>query len=187
MLRIVAGAALAALLVPAAARAADGAAPGGKRTAAPGDYRLHAALPATPRTPVVDGPEGRLRTGFGGSMVGLYPLRNSGFHLSAGGRLFGRPGAPRTGEPETDRLLAMPRGTGLGGRGGRRRPSPAMLVGVDRTVGQGLALGIDGGAALGRLYSSPGRLGRLLSGHRGGGGAPGRLNEIGRVTMLYRF
>ena len=135
--------------------------------------------------PVVDGPDGRLRTGFGGSLVGMYPVAGSGIHLSAGGRLFGRAGRPSGLDPEGEHLLAVPRGSGVStSRGGRRRPSPAMLVGVDHPVGNGLTLGVDGDAALGGMYRSAGRLGRPQFRD---GASPGRVNQMGRVTMSLRF
>jgi len=177
MLKIVAGASLIACLMPAAAVA------GGRRAAPPPtDFRLHATVAATPaRAPLIDGPNGHLRTGFGNGLVEFYPLRKSGLHLSGGGRLYGRATRPRA-DNEQARLLAGPRGTGLRNA---RRSAPAALVGIARNVGQRLALGIDGGAALGRLNRAPDRLGPIFS-TRGSNG-DGRLNEIGRVTMRYRF
>jgi hypothetical protein len=177
MLKIVAGASLIAWLVPTAALAGGGGADR-RRAPAPTDFRLHATATAK-ATPLVDAPGGQLRTGFGNGQVELYPFAGSGFHLSAGGRLYGRTGRPRN-DNEQARLLAGTRGTGL--RSGRRS-SPAALVGIARNVGDGLALGVDGGAALGRLDNAPSRL--RLSGHEGGG--DGRVNEVGRVTMRYRF
>ena len=177
------GALVACCMASAAARAAEPAARG--RARAPADYRLHAAPAPSKPAPVVDGPDGRLRTGFGGSLVGMYPVAGSGVHLSAGGRLFGRAGGSGGLEPEGERLLAIPRGSGVGtGRGGRRRPSPAMLVGVDRPVADGLTLGVDGGAALGGMYRSAGRLG---GSHVRDGASSGRVNQMGRVTMSLRF
>ena len=179
MLKIVAGASLIAWLVPTAALAGGGGADR-RRAPAPTDFRLHASAAATAKpAPLVDAPGGQLRTGFGNSQVELYPFANSGFHLSAGGRLYGRTGRPRT-DNEQARLLAGPRGPGL--RSGRRS-SPAALVGIAREVGDGLAVGVDGGAALGRIDNAPGRL--RLTGRESGG--DGRVNEVGRVTMRYRF
>lgn len=179
MLNYVVGASLIACCMPAAALAAEAGRADGRRPAAPADHRLH-ATPTGERAAIVDAPGSRLRTGFGGAMVALYPFGNSGIHVSAGGRLSSRGFRSRFGELDTARLLAGARG---GGRTSRR-PNPAALVGIDHAFGHGLAIGIDGGATLGRLDSAPGRIARF---HMGRGGGEGRLNQIARVTALYRF
>ena len=143
----------------------------------PGDPRLR-----------IDDPRSQLRTGFGGSMVDLFPFEGGKFHLSAGPRLFGRAGRPRNVEPESLNLLPSFRPGGLGGGGGRRRGGTgAMLVGYGRTVDSGLALGVDTGVVMGRMMPPPPGAARMMRFQARSGGPSGQMNEVARATMLYRF
>ncbi len=151
------------------------------RVASP--FRIVSAILSDDPSFRIDDPRSMLRSGYGGSMVDLFPFEGGKFHLSGGGHLFGRAGRPRpvAADPESLRYLQPFRAGAL--RAGRRF-SPAMLVGYGRTVEQGLAIGIDAGLVMGRVGVTPDRLTR----HRlYANGARGRMNELARVTALYRF
>lgn len=187
-----AGWAIAALMVamPGVACADDGA----PITVAPpaitpaGLFRLKPiAAPVDPKLRVND-PASMLRSGYGGALVDVFPFEGGKFHLSGGGRLFGRAGRPRgAGDPESMRYLPAQRGGAL--RVGRKF-SPTMLVGYGRTVERGLAIGVDAGVTMGRMGATPDRFARLnrrrLDSIDGRGHRPG-LNQLARVTALYRF
>ena len=175
MRKIVAGASLIACCMPGAALAATA----GRRAPAPIDFRLHAAVPAAGSRPAIASRLARFRPAAGGSLVQLYPFAGSSLHLTAGNRMFARAARALPSELDTARLIAGP-------RAGRRglRSGPAALVGIGRDIAKGLAVGIDGGATLGRLDRAPNRLG---GGQSERGDREGGLNKIARVTALYHF
>lgn len=154
------------------------------RTTAP--YRL-AVLPDHSSPALrIDDPASKLRSGYGGSMVDLFPFEGGAFHISGGARLFGRAGRPHAVEPENLRLLP----TGRGGPRLGRRFSPALLIGYGRAVDRGLALGVDAGLVMGQIMQTPDRLGRLNRRRLDatpGSGRQGRDNALLRATALYRF
>lgn len=134
----------------------------------------------------IDDPRSPLRSGYGGSMVDLFPFEGGNFHLSGGPRLFGRAGRLRSVEPETLRLLPSFRG----GPRLSRRFSPALLVGYGRIVERGLALGVDAGMVMGRIMQTPDRIGRFNRGRLDavvGSARQSRDNALVRATALYRF
>ena len=149
-------------------------------------YRLKPATAPIDPTFRLDDPRAMVRSSYGGSMVDLFPFEGGKFHLSGGGKLFGRPGRARNADPESLRYLPAYRG---GPRTGRKF-SPAMLLGYGRTVDHGLTFGVDAGMVMGRIGAMPDRFGRLnrrrLDSVDGRGRRSG-MNEIGRVTALYRF
>lgn len=150
------------------------------------EFRLNSLADHTSPALRIDDPASRLRSGYGGSMVDLFPFEGGNFHLSGGPRLFGRAGRPRSVEPENLRLLP-------GVRGGprlARRFTPALLVGYGRTVERGLALGIDAGLVMGRIMQMPDRVGRFNRGRLDAVVGRARLerdNALARMTALYRF
>lgn len=150
-----------------------------------GDFRVRTiARDEHPELRVGD-PRSPLRRGYGGSMIDLFPFAGGKFHLSAGSKLFGRAGRPRASVVESQRLLPGFRGPGRG-----RRFSPAMLVGYGGTVDRGMALGVDAGVVMGRITPGGDRLGHLNREQLPSGvwrGRRDRVNEIARVTALYRF
>lgn len=150
------------------------------------DLRLSVLPDRKDPTLRIDDPRSRLRSGYGGSMVDLFPLAGGNLHLSGGPRLFGRAGRRRPTEPENLALLpAFRAGPKLS-----RRFSPALLVGYGRPVDRGLSLGVDAGLVMGRIHQGPDRLGRLdrqrLEG-AGGRSARDQANPLARMTALYRF
>ena len=154
---------------------------------APSDLRLKpVTAPANPQLQL-DGPQSMLKSGYGGSIVDLFPFEGGKFHISGGGRLFGRPGRPRSADPESMRYLPASRAGSL--RSGRRL-TPALLVGYGHTVERGLALGVDAGMVMGRLGAMPDRFGRLNRRRLDsvdGRGSRRPTNPIARMTALYRF
>lgn len=177
-----------AMALGTAAQADEPTATAGLRAASltTSPYRLKPAVaPVDPKFRL-DDPRAIVRSGYGGSMVDLFPFEGGKFHVSGGGKLFGRPGRARNAAPESLRTLPAFHG----GPRTSRRFSPAMLVGYGRTVDQGLTFGVDAGLMMGRIGAMPDRFGRLnrrrLDTVDGKGRRSG-LNQIGRVTALYRF
>jgi len=149
------------------------------------DARLGPAVPVLDHRLRLDDPAGQVRHGFGGTLVDLFPFESSRFHLSAGGRLFGRPRANRALDERG--LLATPRAGGGGMRSGGRRFAPALLMGIGEAAGGGVELGVDAGVVMGPAME---RGARMPRGARLGGsdrGAPHGPNGIARMTVEYRF
>ncbi|WP_425230492.1 hypothetical protein [Sphingomonas sp.] len=151
-------------------------------------YRLKPVVTPANATFRINDPASMLRSGYGGALVDLFPFAGGKFHISAGPRMFGRPGRWRTIEPETLRLLPAFR---PGGPRMSRKFTPSMLVGYGRTVDRGLAFGVDAGFTMGRMgLSSTDRLGRLNRSRLTSLDARERrsgINQLMRVTALYRF
>ncbi len=165
---------------PAATRLADVPA----RNAA--DLRLPKIVDQSNPALRIDDPRSPLRSGYGGSMVDLFPVAGGKFRFSAGPRLFGRAGRPRATEPESLQLLPTSR---LGPRPARRF-TPALLAGYGRTVDQGLALGVDAGMVMGRIVATPDRMGRFNRQRLDrvvGRSRQEHANALARMTALYRF
>ena len=141
--------------------------------------------PANP-TFRLNGPDSVLRTGYAG-MFDLFPFQGGNFRVSGGSRLFSRTGRWRSVEPESLQYLQPFRGGALRTS---RKFRPALLVGYGRTVDRGLSLGIDAGLVKGKIGAMPDRMGRLnrqrLNEIGGRGMRPG-MNELIRMTALYRF
>ena len=150
------------------------------------DFRLHSLPDHASRELRIDDPASKLRSGYGGSMVDLFPFEGGNFHVSGGPRLFGRTGRPRSVEPQN--LQYLP--SGRGGPRLARRFSPALLVGYGRTVERGLALGIDAGLVMGRIMQTPDHFGRANRRRLEtvvGSARQGHDNALLRATALYRF
>ena len=155
-------------------------------------FRLPTVVAPANRTLHVDDPQSMLATGFGNALVNLFPFAGGKFHVGAGPRLFGRPGRPHLGTPEQQLLLPAFRVPGM--RMGRRM-TPAMMFGFGKPVDDGLSFGVDAGIMKGKMTQGPDRVGRLnrtridgelQRGGRGGAGG-GRMNQLMRLTALYRF
>ena len=153
------------------------------------DFRLPTVVAPVDPTFKIDDPRSKLATGYGGSLVNLFPFAGGKFHFSAGPRLFGAAGRPGLVTPEALQYLPAYRVAGLRAS---RRMAPAMLIGFGKPLLQGLSLGVDAGVIDGKIVQGPDRLGRLnrsridaeLAGN--GHGAP-TLNPLARMTALYRF
>ena len=148
-----------------------------------GARRLDALPPvAVALVPDNQGSSAALRRGFGASMTSFYPFAASGFHLSGGSRSTPRALAGKVVEPDYAALLWSPRGSGIRST---RRFSPAMLVGFDRPVADGVTLGLDGGMVMGRMDNA--RLGPHGHGLGGGFDHAGGSNPMARMTLGYLF
>ena len=127
-----------------------------------------------------------VRPRFIGGMIDLYPTERSGIRLSVGTRYFARPNFWIAAEQATGGILYDPHMT-RGGRAlsrGFRRSTPAMTLGYDREVSNGLVLGLEGGALSDRAIM-PTRPGRWsASGVRDGGFG---LNPVATASARFAF
>lgn len=149
-------------------------------------FRLKTVIAPIDPTFRLNDPDSMLKPGFAG-MFDLFAFGGGNFRLSGGSRLFSRVGRFRTTEPESLRYLQPFR---AGSLRASRKFRPALLVGYGRTFDQGFSFGIDAGLVKGRIGTSPDRLGHLnrqrLS-EIGGRTMRGGMNELVRMTALYRF
>ena len=159
-------------------QAVPGALPGG-------DFRLQATI-AAPAKPSVPDADARLRHRIASSMMDLYPVDGTGFHLSAGMRMFARTNFMAEAEKFTNGLLWAPHGMGNSSmRTGFKRYTPAMTVGYTHMIQHDLSLGLEAGSMLGRAYNGiPGRIHGFGS-SSGSGGAG--LNPIMNLVVGARF
>jgi len=127
-----------------------------------------------------------VRPRFIGGMIDLYPSERSGIRLSVGTRYFARPNFWIAAEQATGGVLYDPHMT-RGGRSlsrGFRRSTPAMTLGYDREVSNGLVLGLEGGALSDRAIM-PTRPGRWsATGVRDGGFG---LNPVATMSARFAF
>jgi hypothetical protein len=127
-----------------------------------------------------------VRPRFIGGMIDLYPTERSGIRLSIGTRYFARPNFWIAAEQATGGILYDPHMT-RGGRAlsrGFRRSTPAMTLGYDREVSNGLVLGLEGGALSDRAIM-PTRPGRWsATGVRDGGFG---LNPVATMSARFAF
>ena len=127
-----------------------------------------------------------VRPRFIGGMIDLYPTERSGIRFSIGTRYFARPNFWIAAEQATGGILYDPHMT-RGGRSlsrGFRRSTPAMTLGYDREVSNGLVLGLEGGALSDRAIM-PTRPGRWsATGVRDGGFG---LNPVATASARFAF
>ena len=151
-------------------------------------YRLPTVVAPAKPTFRVDDPRSMLATGFGNALVDLFPVAGGKFHLGVGPRLFGRPGRPHLGTPESQLLLPAFRVPGMRAS---RRMTPAMMFGFGKPVDDGLSFGVDAGFMKGKITQGPDRVGRLNASRIDGELRRGRsgpaMNQLVRMTALYRF
>lgn len=149
-----------------------------------GDFRLHATVAVTDQAPSVDA-DSRLRHRIASAMMEFYPVTGTGFHLSAGMRMFSRTNFMAEAEKFTGGLLFAPHGMGNSAvRNGFKRYTPAMTVGYTRMIQRDLSLGLEAGSLLGHAYSGiPGRI------HNGAslGGSGAAMNPIMNLVVGARF
>ena len=128
------------------------------------------------------GPREHVQQRIASSMVDLYPLGTSGFHLSAGTKMYD----PRIGEQATNRgLMTTPRQTNIpGGRLGMRR-TPAFTLGYTGQIVDRTTMGIEVGAMMGHAYNTGAAdAARRLRGERPAGNP---VNPIVNVVVGRRF
>jgi hypothetical protein len=116
-----------------------------------------------------------------GSMIDLYPVDGSGFHLSAGTRVHDQ----RAGESAASRkLVRAARQINVpGGRSGARR-TPAVTLGYRGTVDEDTSIAVEVGAMKGHVYSSATDMTRRLRGERGEGNP---VNPMVHLVLGLRF
>jgi hypothetical protein len=152
------------------------------------DFRFRTGLgAASPLSP--DDLMNRVHTRFVTAMVDFYPIEGKGFHLSAGTRFFARRNFTEEAENATRYLIYVPRGGGGGLRGGFKRFTPAATVGYTGDLAEGMSLGLEAGARLGRAFTGMPRLRRMASdsnteGARGDGSKP---NPMVNMVFGLRF
>eukprot|EP01035_Chromulina_nebulosa_P040990 gene40989-55400_t len=126
---------------------------------------------------------GRVRQRLRSSMLEFYPS-GDGFHVAAGVRMFERQNFFNDAQRVTHGLLYNPRGTNAESiRAGFRNYTPAVTMGYTRTVSEGLTLGLEGGALLGRAASSMPRSFRLAA-TGSDGGEHGGVNPVANMLKL---
>jgi len=117
-----------------------------------GNLRLRVGVAAT-----AQGPRDRIHQRIASSMIDFYPVGSSGFHLSAGTKLYD----VRAGEQATNRgLMVTQRQLNVpGGRPGLKR-TPALTMGYTGQVAE-TSLGLEVGAMRGPVYTDMMRQTRL--------------------------
>ncbi|MCU6455559.1 hypothetical protein LPN01_15880 [Sphingomonas sp. A2-49] len=128
------------------------------------------------------GPRDHVQQRIASSMIDVYPLGTSGFHLSAGTKMYD----PRVGEEATNRGLMSPRRqTNIpGGRLGMRR-TPAFTFGYTGEIVDRTTMGIEVGAMMGHAYNtSAADATRRLRGERPAGNP---VNPMVNVVVGRRF
>jgi hypothetical protein len=127
------------------------------------------------------GPREKMHQRLGSSMVEFYPVGTSGFHLSAGTRMYN----PRAGEQWTGRgLVGAPRQLNVpGSRAGLRR-TPALTLGYTGALADRTRIGVEIGAMKGSAYASATDATRRLRGERGAGNP---VNPMVHLVVGRRF
>ncbi|MGU3315566.1 hypothetical protein ACLBWH_08450 [Sphingomonas sp. M6A6_1c] len=146
------------------------------------DSRLTANLRLRVTTvATASGPREKTHQRLGSSMVEFYPVGASGFHLSAGTRMYD----PRAGEQSTGRgLIGAPRQPNVpGGRAGLRR-TPALTLGYAGALADRTRIGVEIGAMKGSAYANATDATRRLRGERGAGNP---VNPMVHLVVGRRF
>jgi len=127
------------------------------------------------------GPREKRHQRLGSSMLEFYPVEASGFHLSAGTRMYD----PRAGEQGTDRgLVGAPRQRNVpGSRAGLRR-TPTLTFGYTAALADRTRIGVEIGAMKGSAYASATDAMRRLRGERGAGNP---VNPMVHLVVGRRF
>jgi hypothetical protein len=142
---------------------------------------------AKPVLNIVNGAEGSFRRRLAGAMFDFFPVAGSGFHLSAGTRLFQRRNFLGETEASARGLMAGPRA--IGGattyRAGFKKFNPAITAGYSLAVSKLAQVGVEAGALMGSAYSGPAGLARFAPGYHGEHDV--RPDAVARLTYAARF
>lgn len=152
------------------------------------DLRIRAGFgAASPRAP--DDLMSRMHPRFSTAMVDFYPVEGKGFHLSAGSRFFARRNFMLEADNATRGLIYVPRGGGGGLRGGFKRFTPAATFGYTGDIAEGVSLGLEAGARLGRAFNGMPRLRRFALDASGEGrrGDESKANPMVNMVFGVRF
>jgi hypothetical protein len=127
------------------------------------------------------GARDRVQQRIASSMVEFYPVGDSGFHLSAGTRLYDT----RAGEQATNRgLMVAPRPLNApGGKIGLKR-TPALTMGYTGRAADGTSIGLEVGAMKGRAYADANDMARRTRAERIGGNP---VNPMIHLVVGRRF
>lgn len=122
------------------------------------NLRVRIAVAAT-----AQGPRDRIHQRIASSMVDFYPVGSSGFHLSAGTKLYD----PRTGEQATNRgLMVAPKQPNIPGSKVGLKRTPALTLGYSGELAERTSVGIEVGAMKGRAYNNASDLTRQTRAER---------------------
>jgi hypothetical protein len=117
-----------------------------KTTRVSGNLRVRIAVAAA-----AQGPRDRIHQRIASSMIDFYPVGSSGFHLSAGTKLYD----PRVGEQATNRgLMVAPKQPNVPGSKIGLKRTPALTLGYSGELAERTSIGIEVGAMKGRAYNN---------------------------------
>jgi hypothetical protein len=128
---------------------------------------------------------GRMRERTASQMVDFYPVSGTGFHLSAGLRLFEGRSMLRQNLKAMRDLVYLPYSRSNSGVHWGYRRAPAMMLGYTQAVDRDVSVGIEVGAMLGRATSSMRRFGGDPALHRDNG--RGGANSIAHLLVGVSF
>lgn len=141
-----------------------------------GNLRLRVAV-----GPAGEGPRDRLHQRIASSMVEFYPVGDSGFHLSAGTRLYDT----RAGEQATNRgLMVAPRPLNVPGAKIGIKRTPALTMGYTGSAADGTSIGVEVGAMRGSAYTDANDMARRNWAERTGGNP---VNPMVNLVVGRRF
>lgn len=129
-----------------------------------------------------------LRRRFTGvSMMEFYPVAASGFHLSAGTRLYSRRNFSRETEDSARGALAVTHSISapMATKPGFRKFNPAVTAGYTMALSAMTRIGIEGGAMMGHLFASAPGLPRHAFGAGGENGF--RPNPVANLVFGMHF
>lgn len=152
------------------------------------DFRIRAGFgAASPRSP--DDMMSRMHPRFATAMVDFYPIDGQGFHFSAGSRFFARRNFMAEADNATRGLIYVPRGGGGGLRGGFKRFTPAATFGYTSDVAEGMSVGIEAGARIGRAFTGMPRMRRFSADATSEGrhGDESKPNPMVNMVFGFRF
>ena len=122
------------------------------------------------RVGVADGgtaPATRVQPRLSGSMIDFYPVEGTGFHLSAGTKLFADRDLNIEGNRAGRGLLTTARRRDGAPQFGKRRATPALTMGYTGNVGDDTSVGVEMGALKGRGFATVDDMAKSAHGGRG--------------------
>ena len=148
---------------------------------------LTATVAAKPLLGAIGNAQGAMHRRLTGAMFDFFPVAGSGFHLSAGTRLFQRRNFLAETEASARGLMAGPRAVGGATiyRAGFKKFNPAITAGYQLAVGKLAQVGVEAGALMSSAYSGPSGLARFAPGYRGEHDF--RPDAVARMTFGARF
>lgn len=153
------------------------------------DLRLP-SIALAPTAPVIGLDDASmLRRRFtGNSMMEFYPAAGSGFHLSAGSRLYSRRNFTKETEDSARGALSVTRLVGssqIFSKSGFRKFNPVMTAGYTMALSKVMQIGVEGGAMMGRMFGSTPGLTRGAFGFHSQNGF--RPNAVANLVLGMHF